>query len=201
MSSSSLAEDQPQGRKLIVVSGPSGAGKTSICKALLQRLDGATWSVSVTTRPMRGGEVSGESYEFVDREEFGRRRRADEFLESAEYCGQLYGTPRRRVEDLLAQGRFVVMEIDVQGGAQVAEKMPDSVRIFVLPPNLESLKARLEGRNTEAEDQLKRRLAEADGEIAFARDSGAYTHYCVNNVLEDTIQEIQGIILKEHNRE
>lgn len=91
-------------------------------------------------------------------------------------------------------GHNVIMEIDVQGGAQVAERMPDSVRVFVLPPTMESLKARLEGRHTESAEQLAKRLAEADGEIGFARDSGRYRHFVVNDVLEDTVAEIEGII-------
>lgn len=183
--------------KLVVISGPSGAGKTSICDALLQQLPGATWSVSVTTRPPRRGEVSGRSYEFVSPEEFARRESAGELLESAEYVGNRYGTPRQPVEQALAAGRYVIMEIDVAGGMQVAGKMPGSVRIFVLPPNMESLRARLEGRSTEAEEQLSRRLAQADGEIAAARDSGCYAHFVVNDVLDDTVERIKRIIEQE----
>ena len=183
---------------LVVISGPSGTGKTSICNALLKRLPNAVWSISATTRPIRPGDVDGETYEFIDVEAFARRRAADDFLETAEYCGYLYGTPRRPVEEAVARGCFVVLEIEVKGGAQVASRMPDSTRIFVLPPNMESLRARLEGRKTEAEAQLARRLAEADGEIAFARDSGAYDHFVVNDILEETIDEVERIILQEH---
>ncbi|UCF35182.1 MAG: guanylate kinase [Phycisphaerales bacterium] len=181
-----------------MISGPSGTGKTSICEALLKRLPGAVWSVSATTRPMRPGDVNGQTYEFISQEEFEHRRETGDFLETAEYCGHLYGTPRRPVEEAVRQGKFVILEIEVKGGAQVAQKMPESVRIFVLPPNRESLRARLEGRRTEAQAQLRRRLAEADGEIAFARDSGAYNHFVVNDILEETIEEVEQIILKEH---
>jgi guanylate kinase len=180
--------------KLVVISGPSGTGKTSICNALLERLPKAKWSVSATTRPPRGKEVQGQAYEFISEEEFERRRAAKAFLETAEYVGHWYGTPREPVERALAVGQYVIMEIDVQGGIQVAREMPHAVLIFVLPPNRESLRARLEGRATEAEDQLRKRLAEADGEIAVARDSGAYNHFVVNDVLEDTIQEVMGIV-------
>jgi len=183
--------------KLIVISGPSGAGKTSICNALLEQLPNATWSVSVTTRSPRPGEQDGESYSFVTPEEFARREAQGNFLESADYIGQKYGTPKAPVQASLAAGRSVVMEIDVQGGLQVAKRMPESIRIFVLPPDSASLRARLEGRNTEAKEQLQKRLGEADGEIAVARDSGCYTHFVVNDVLEDTIEQVKNIIEQE----
>lgn len=182
--------------KLIVISGPSGAGKTSICQTLLVQLPDTVWSVSATTRPMRPGDVAGESYEFIGIDEFHRREAAQDFLESAEYIGHRYGTPRRPVTAAIAAGQNVVLEIDVQGGMQIAGRMPESVRIFVLPPNAESLKARLLGRGTEAEEQMKRRLAKADGEIAVARDSGAYDYFVVNDVLESTVQQVKEIIAK-----
>ncbi len=192
-----MSSDRPGRGKLIVISGPSGAGKTSICNALLERDRGAVWSVSATTRPPRGQEKSGSSYEYISREEFDARRERGEFLEWAEYVGQLYGTPAKPVDLALEAGHNVIMEIDVQGGAQVAERVPESIRVFVLPPTMESLKARLEGRQTESAEQLARRLAEADGEIGFARDSGRYRHFVVNDVLEDTVAEIEGIIRSE----
>ncbi len=185
---------------LIVISGPSGAGKTSICKALLKGLRDTAWSVSVTTRPKRPGELDGESYQFISRKEFEAKEAAGELLESAEYIGNRYGTPRQPVEKALAAGRNIVLEIDVQGGMQVAKKMPESVRIFVLPPNMDSLRARLEGRGTEAEAQLAKRLGEADGEIAIARDSGCYTHFVVNDVLESTVEQVKQIIEQERRR-
>ena len=197
-----MSSDQPEksvGRRgrLIVISGPSGAGKTSICNTLLQQLPDTVWSVSVTTRKKRPGEEGRHSYTFVTRKEFESRRAAGEFLESAEYIGELYGTPRGPVEDALARRNNVILEIDLQGGMQVARRMPDSIRIFVLPPNMDSLRARLEGRNTEAKEQLARRLAKADGEIAIARDSGCYQHFVVNDCLETTIELVKSIIEKE----
>ena len=191
MSSSTMGTGQG---KLVVISGPSGTGKTSICNALLEQIPGAAWSVSATTRPLRGNESPGGSYEFISREEFEARQARDEFLETAEYCGELYGTPVEPVRKWIAEGKIVVMEIDVQGGVQVARKMPESIRIFVLPPDFKSLKARLEGRNTESEEHMARRLAAADGEIAIARDSGAYQHFVTNDVLEDTVAGIIKII-------
>ena len=180
--------------KLVVISGPSGTGKTSICNAILDQVPGAVWSVSATTRPLRGAESVGQSYEYISAEEFERRRAANEFLETAEYCGHWYGTPAAPVRRWVAGGRTVVMEIDVQGGVQVAEKMPDSIRVFVMPPDFESLKARLEGRNTESQAHMAKRLAAADGEIAVARDSGCYQYFVTNDVLKETVAEIIGII-------
>lgn len=195
-----MSNDAPKKGKLILISGPSGAGKTSICNQLLEKLPRARWSVSATTRPPRKGDRHGETYEFVSRDEFDRRIEAGEFLEWAEYVGQRYGTPRRAVEASLEKGENVVVEIDVQGGMQVAEKMPESVRIFVMPPTMETLRSRLEGRQTEELEQLEKRLAEADGEIAAARDSGAYEYFVTNNVLQDTVREVLRII-EEHETE
>ena len=197
MSNSGVTSDRGGRGRLIVISGPSGAGKTSICNALLEQWPNTIWSVSVTTRAKRRGEADRQCYEFVTREAFERRVVAGEFLETAEYIGERYGTPRKPVKEALANGRNVVMEIDVQGGIQVAERMPDSVRIFLLPPDRETLRARLEGRKTEVTEQLARRLATADGEIAAERDSGCYAHFVVNDCLETTIEQVKKIIQEE----
>jgi guanylate kinase len=183
--------------KLVVISGPSGAGKTSICRALIEQLSNAVLSVSATTRPIRPGEREGDSYFFLTPEEFARQEVAGEFLETAPYIGHRYGTPRKPVEQALKAGRTVILEIEVQGGMQVAARMPQAVLIFVLPPNIESLRARLAGRNTEAEDQLARRLAQADGEIATARDSGAYKYFVVNDILDATVDRVKRILQQE----
>ncbi len=183
----------PKGN-LVVISGPSGTGKTSICNRLLAQLPNARWSVSATTRPMRSGEVDGHSYYFLDRDEFLRRRANGEFLETAEYLGHLYGTPLGPIRDAIEKGQYIILEIEVQGGRQVAEQLPDSIRIFVLPPTMETLKARLEGRRTESRIQQEKRLAEADGEIGFARDSGCYPYFVTNDDLESTVAEILELI-------
>jgi guanylate kinase len=183
--------------KLVVVSGPSGAGKTSICDELLRRIPNSRWSVSVTTRPKRGHEVDGEAYRFITREEFEQMIQRDELLEYANYLGNLYGTPRAPVEAAVAAGEIVIMEIDVQGGAQVAQRVPDSIRIFVLPPTMETLQARLEGRQTESDALQQKRLAEADGEIGFARNSGYYQHFITNDILIDSVERVLNIIEQE----
>jgi len=180
--------------KVVVISGPSGTGKTSICNLLLERLPQATWSVSATTRPPRGREADGSAYEFISDEEFARREEAGDFLETAEYVGHRYGTPIGPVADAVADGKHVIMEIEVQGGTQVAQRLPESIRIFILPPDMDSLKARLAGRKTESDEIMKRRLQQADGEIGFARDSGMYQYFVTNDVLEQTVDEIIAII-------
>lgn len=182
---------------LVVISGPSGTGKTSICNALLRRIPHSRWSVSVTTRPPRGDEQDGVAYHFISPTEFQELVARDELLESAQYLGNWYGTPRKPVEEAVAAGRIIIMEIDVQGGAQIAQRCPDSIRVFVLPPTMETLRARLEGRRTETEAILQRRLAEADGEIAFARSGGYYPYFITNDILQDSVDRIMEIIERE----
>jgi guanylate kinase len=185
---------------LVVVSGPSGAGKTSICDELLRRIPDSRWSVSVTTRPRRGREVDGQHYRFVTVDEFQRMVAGGELLEHAQYLGHWYGTPRKPVEDALTAGQTMIMEIDVQGGGQVAQRMPESIRVFVLPPTMQTLRARLEGRHTETDALQEKRLAEADGEIAFARSSGYYPHIITNDILEGSVARILQVIEQERQR-
>lgn len=179
---------------LLVISGPSGTGKTSICREILRRAPGSRWSVSATTRAPRGEEKNGRDYHFVDRAAFERMKSAGQFLETAEYLGELYGTPRALVEQAIADGALVLLEIDVQGAAQVAAAVPESIRVFVLPPTRETLEARLAGRHTESEAIQRRRLAEADGEIWFARSSGVFTHFVTNDILSDSVDRILNIL-------
>lgn len=186
----------PRGR-LLVISGPSGAGKTSICDGLLETVPRARWSVSVTTRPRRGNEVDGEAYRFITRAEYDRMVASGELLEHAEYLGNGYGTPLGPVREAIANGDVLILEIDVQGAEQVARKMPDSIRVFILPPTMETLQARLQGRKTESDAIQKKRLAEADGEIAFARNSGVYPYVITNDILDDSIQQVHRILTQE----
>jgi guanylate kinase len=183
--------------RLVVISGPSGTGKTSICDGLLQRIPNSRWSVSVTTRPRRGHEVDGQHYYFVTSERFEHMLANDELLEHAEYLGHRYGTPRAPVEQAVERGEIVILEIDVQGGAQIAQRVPDSIRVFVLPPTMETLQARLEGRQTESDALQRKRLAEADGEIGFARSSGHYPYFITNDILSDSVERVLEIIRQE----
>jgi guanylate kinase len=155
--------------RLIVVSGPSGAGKSTLIRQALDAVPELAYSVSATTREARPGEVDGEHYVFLSREEFERRIERGEFLEWAEYSGNLYGTPEAKVEELLEAGRSVILEIELQGARQVRRKRPDAVMVFVRAPSLEETRRRLSGRATETAEALETRLATAVGEVA-ARD-------------------------------
>ncbi len=185
---------------LLVVSGPSGAGKSTVCRRLLEILPDAVWSVSATTRPPRGQERDGQDYYFVSRDRFEEMSAGGQLLEWAEYLGNLYGTPREPVEEALAGGKVIVMEIDVQGGRQVAERMPDSVRVFVLPPSDEELARRLIGRKTETAEQQRRRLDKAREEIAWARQSSCYEYFVVNDSIDTTVDEVIRILQTERGR-
>ena len=161
---------------------------------LLELLHNACGGVPANTRPIRNGEADGESYQFISRDEFLRRKQNGEFLETAEYLGELYGTPLGPIRQAVEHGEYIILEIEVQGGKQVAEKMPESIRVFILPPTMETLKARLAGRKTESQQQQAKRLAEADGEIGFARDNRCYDHFVTNDELDSTVAEITRII-------
>jgi guanylate kinase len=185
---------------LLVISGPSGSGKSTVCHELLRRVPDAVWSVSATTRAPRGQEADGRDYYFVSRQRFEEMVRAGELLEWAEYVGNLYGTPREPVEKALAAGRVVVMEIDVQGGRQIAERMPDSVRVFLLPPSDEELRRRLAGRRTDTPEQQQKRLAAARQEIERARQWSCYRYFLVNETVERTVQDVIRIVEAERNK-
>ena len=182
--------ERPLRGLLLVISGPSGVGKSTICNELRKRLRDAVWSVSVTTRPPRSGEVSGRQYFFATRDEFERMIKAGEFLEWAEYLGNLYGTPLEPVTQAVAAGKIMLLEIDVQGGRQVAEKMPESVRVFLLPPSKEELAKRLTGRKTESLEQQQRRLAQAKRETAQAKEWACYQYHVINDTVDRAVSEI-----------
>ena len=156
----------PRRGVLLIVASPSGAGKTSLCRRLMADHGGLELSISMTTRPIRPGEVDGRDYHFVSHEEFARLVEQDAFLEWADVHGQRYGSPRGPIDRALAEGRDVLFDIDWQGAAQVAEKCPeDAVRVFILPPSLEELRRRLITRTQDAPEVIERRIRNAKGEI------------------------------------
>ncbi len=181
---------------LVVISGPSGVGKSTICARLVDRL-GAMLSISATTRPKGKNEVDGKNYYFLSREEFERRLARGEFLEHAEYLGNQYGTPAAPVREALARGQDVVLEIEVQGGLQVARQFQDAILIYVLPTDPQTLVERIQGRGRDRQEVIAERLASANGEIAFARESGVYRHFVVNDLLDETVEDIIRIIEEE----
>ncbi len=152
--------------KLIVVSGPSGAGKSTLIRAALDEVPELAYSVSATTRKPRPGEVNGRDYIFLSREEFERWIEADNFLEWAEYSGNLYGTPESRAEEFIEAGLSVILEIELKGARKVREKRPDAVMVFVRAPSLEETRKRLEGRETETSEAVESRMTTAVKEVA-----------------------------------
>lgn len=183
--------DDRQGR-IVIISGPSGVGKSTICRGIIERVDNACLSVSATTRGKSRGEVDGKDYWFISEKEF--RRRIDEglLLEYAKVFGHLYGTPKDKVEESLQAGRTVILEIDVQGGKQVKSLFPDTEMIFILPPTARVLAERLNGRGRDDAEIAEKRLEGADAEIAAAWQY--YEHMVINDNLEQAIDECVKLI-------
>lgn len=190
---------------MIVVSAPSGGGKSSLCQLLLNWSAKLVYSVSCTTRAPRGGEQNGVDYFFLSREEFERRIAAGDFLEHAEYNGNYYGTPRQFIEEQVAAGRDVLLDIEVQGAGQVAQRVraggfayPDSlVMIFLMPPSLELLEGRLRRRGTDSEETIRLRLGLAEREMGHWRE---YDYVIVSGSLDDDFQRGKSIITAEKCR-
>src|SRR5579875_989143 len=153
------------GAKVFVITGPSGVGKGTLIRGLLERVPGLELSISATTRPPRPGERDGVDYYFLSEEEFERRVRGGDFLEHARYAGHRYGTLRSELERRLKAGSGVVLEIEVQGARQVRAAMPDALAVFIAPPSLAALEARLQGRGTDNPEQVRRRLEQATAEL------------------------------------
>ena len=178
---------------LVVVSGPSGAGKGTICQALLEKTTLA-YSVSATTRKPRAGEVDGESYYFLSVEAFEKMIEKDELLEWAKVYDNYYGTPLKKVEEKLAAGEDILLEIDTQGAMKVREKFPEGVYIFILPPSLTELERRIRGRDTETEDVLQKRLAAAIDEIEAGK---CYKYVVTNDEVDGAVDSVCAILAAE----
>ncbi len=180
--------------KVFVITGPSGVGKGTLIKRLLSSVDGLELSVSATTRQPRGGEGEGVDYHFLSRGEFEERARAGAFLEHAAYSANRYGTLRSEVDVRLAAGRSVVLEIEVQGARQVRAAMPESVQVFIAPPDADSLRKRLERRGTDSPEEIADRLEVAKSELA-AR--GEFPHVVVNDDIDRAARELERIVRDE----
>mgnify|MGYP004566025443 FL=1 len=182
---------------LILISGPSGTGKGTVCDLLRQKHPEISYSISATTRQPRPGEQDGVNYYFYTKEKFRDMIDQGQLLEWAEVYGNFYGTPKQKVLDRLEAGEDILLEIDTQGALNVMKVMPEGLFIFLLPPSLEELAARLKGRGTETEESLHRRLGAAVDEIKLATK---YRYVVVNDKVEDAQETIANIIEAEHHR-
>jgi len=180
--------------KLIIISGPSGSGKDTILFEIFKKLPDIFFSISSITRPMRENEKEGEKYNFISKEEFLKMFFNDELLEYNEYVGNYYGTPRKPVEKATSEGRDAIIEVDVNGAAQIREKLQDAVSIFIMPPSYEELERRLRGRGTEKEEVIAERMSQAIKEIERANE---YDYIVVNDKLDDAVNDAISIILSQ----
>lgn len=181
---------------LLVISGPSGAGKGTICKALLEKSE--FWlSVSSTTRNPRVGEVHGENYYFISKEDFKNRIDKGDFLEYAEVYGNYYGTPKSSVIEMLESGKDVILEIDIQGALKVKEAFPEGIFIFILPPSMEELKQRIIKRGSETPESLMTRFKSAYKEINYV---SKYSYAVVNDTVNSALEKIESIVIAERCR-
>jgi guanylate kinase len=177
--------------KVFVITGPSGVGKGTVIRALRDRVPELELAVSATTRAPRPGEQDGRDYHFLDDEEFERRVQAGAFVEHARYAGRRYGTLRSELEERLAQGRPVVLEIELQGARQIRRRMPEAVQVFIEPPGEEALRTRLVGRGTDSEQEVARRLDRAREELAA---SAEFPHRVVNDRLDDAVTDLERLV-------
>ncbi|HEX7058173.1 MAG TPA: guanylate kinase [Bacilli bacterium] len=180
---------------LIVLSGPSGVGKGTVCAALRAATPQLVYSISATTRAPRSGEKDGVNYFFKTKEQFNDMIKRDELLEWAEYVGNFYGTPKSFVEQTIKSGKDVILEIDVQGAMKVKEKWPSCVCIFLAPPSLQELRQRIIGRGTESDAAIRHRMATAAEELQWMKQ---YDYVVINDQIALACQKIQAIVLAEH---
>jgi guanylate kinase len=179
---------------MIVITGPSGVGKGTLIRGLMERLPNLELSVSATTRAPRAGEQDGVDYHFLSREDFDRRVADGEFLEHADYAGRSYGTLRSELEDRVRPGVPVVLEIEVQGARQVRAAVPDSLQVFIAPPSPAALRSRLIARGTDDPAEVERRLRASEQELAAQAD---FAHVVVNDRLEQALDELTAIVSEE----
>ena len=176
---------------VFIISGPSGSGKDTVLTELFRTNPNLSFSISSITRDMRPGEREGEKYHFISREEFEEMIRQDELLEHNTFVGNYYGTPRKPVETAIEEGRDIIIEVDVNGAAQIREKLPEAVSIFIMPPSFSELKRRLVGRGTESEDVINKRMASALNEI---KRSVEYDYIIVNDSITAAADDIMSVI-------
>jgi len=180
---------------LVVVSGFSGAGKGTIMKALLNKYDNYALSISATTRNPREGEVHGREYFFLSTEQFEEMIKADQFIEYAQYVKNYYGTPRSYVEEKMAEGKDVILEIEIQGALKVKEKFPETLLVFVVPPTAEDLKNRLVGRGTETKEVIEERMKRA---LEESEEMDSYDYILVNDTVEKAVEDLHNLIQSQH---
>lgn len=181
--------------KTFIISGPSGVGKSTVLKALFEGRDDLYFSVSATTRTPREGEINGVHYHFIEPDEFMQWINDDAFLEYAQYVGNFYGTPKKFVDAAMKEGKDVILDIEVQGATQVYAKRPETVRIFIAPPNWEELERRLTKRGTDSAEKIQQRLLRAKVEMKTAAD---YDYFVINDTVESAVAELRAIMLAEH---
>jgi guanylate kinase len=184
----------PAVARVFVITGPSGVGKGTLIRGLMERLEQLELSVSATTRAPRPGEQDGVDYHFLTREEFDRRVATGDFVEHADYAGRSYGTLRSELEARVQAGTPVVLEIEVQGARQVRAAMPEAVQVFIAPPSLQALRTRLIGRGTDDAEEVERRLQVAEEELAAQPEFG---YVVVNDRLEDALAQLTDIVAGE----
>lgn len=199
MPSNRLPTDTDNGL-LLIISGPSGVGKTTITRGVERSIPGAVFSVSATTRAKTPVDVEGVDYHFVSDEDFERMKAAGEFLESAGIYGKKYGTPRGPVDEQLRRGRLVILEIDVQGAVQVKQRMPAAFGVYILPPSDDELLRRLQDRKREDAAKIRHRFNAAKEEIAAAKACGVYDVFLVNDNLDSTINAAVERVMQERAR-
>ena len=181
--------------RTFIISGPSGVGKSTVLHALMEKRKNVYFSVSATTRDPRPGEIDGVHYHFLDVDTFRNWIAKDEFLEYVEYVGNFYGTPKTYVDAAMNEGKDVILDIEVQGAAQVCAKRPETVRIFIAPPSWEELERRLTARGTDTPEKVQKRLLRAQVELQNASD---YDYFVINDTVEQAVEELRAILCAEH---